>query len=318
MLQSDKNLVIADILQPVVCIMAHNEEANIAKTLQSILERNSDVEFSIKVYANGCTDNTHQIVGEISTLYPSVELFEIEQASKANAWNIAFKDNRNKVLIFADGDILPDSGAIREIMKAFENRPDIEIACCKSWPESKGLNWEQRLTGFMQIPIKQDFLIGHFYGIRRSAFISHFLQLGIPGLPVGIAGEDAFLENLVSPDRFIRVNSKVIYQPPVFEDYYKFLARMKWQSEQIQFFQNAHIAANRSPADSSLLNKLIRKIVGGGSIFRLMIGGAAAFTRVMFMKIGKTRIEHEYQKLGPVTSDGSWVLSGATRSASVK
>lgn len=156
--------------------MAYNEEANIVETLNVILEGNRDIEPILKVYANGCTDNTHQLVREMSSHHPSIELIKIEQASKANAWNTAFNENQIEILLFADGDIKPDHGAITKVLQAFDNHSELELVCCESWPDSRGLNWQQKLTGFIQIPLQQDFLIGHFYGIRRSAFVSHFQQ----------------------------------------------------------------------------------------------------------------------------------------------
>ena len=316
MLEDDNS--IAALSRPVICIMAYNEEAHIAETLRSILEGNCDVKPIVKVYANGCTDNTHKIVSEISIQYPSVELVVIKKASKVNAWNIAFKENKNKVLIFADGDITHDPDAIRKILKVFDEHSNIEIACCESWPNSKGLNWEQRLTGFMQIPLNQDFLLGHFYGIRRSAFITHFQHIGIAGLPEGIVGDDAFLDDLVTRDKFITINSKVTFRPPDINDYCKFLARMKWQSEQIQLFRSSQKSIHSFQNDINLLNNVMRKIVGSKSFSRLLVGCFTASTRVIFMIIMKTKIESEYRKLGSVTANGSKILSEATRSISIK
>lgn len=304
--------------QPVICVMVHNEEKNIARTLQSILEVECDVKPIVKVYANGCTDNTHQIVCAISIQHPSVELIEIKQVSKANAWNIAFKENSNKVLIFSDADVLPGHDAVKKILKAFNDYSNIEIACCELLPNSSGLNWEKRFTGFMLIPLQQDFLFGSFYGIRRSAFLSHFQRLGMFGLPSGIVGDDAFLDSLVTRDKFVVVSSKVKYQPPDFSDYCKFLARMKWQSEQMELFYSSQFSGNISTTEIKLLSRIKNKIAGSRSLPRLLVGVFAAFSRVLFIKVMKTKIDNEYQRLGPVTTDGSWVLSRSTRSSSVK
>ena len=303
---------------PVVCVLAHNEETNIAETLRSILQGNRDIKFKIKVYANGCTDNTHQIVNDISANNPSVELIKIKPASKPNAWNIAFKENIDKVLIFADGDIKTEPGTVSKILNIFEDCKKIELACCQLWPDNKDLCWQQRFTGFTLIPLKQDFLKGGFYGIRRSAFVLHFQQHGLLGLPDGIVGDDAFLDNLVNRDRFICINSKVTFKPPVFSDYYKFRARMKWQDEQMQLFLDSAAIDHDTLTQHPLLQKIKRKIAGSKNLSRFILGGAAAVTRVIFMNLVKSKIENEYKKLGPVTTDGSWILSEATRSHSTK
>ena len=86
---------------PVVCVLANNEEANIADTLMSILyNRSHDVKFLLKVYANGCTDNTHQIVSNISINYPLVELIKIKHASKSNAGTLHLNKMKIKYYYF--------------------------------------------------------------------------------------------------------------------------------------------------------------------------------------------------------------------------
>ena len=303
---------------PVLCILAHNEEANIANTLMSIIHGNHNVKFLLKVYANGCTDNTHQIVNSISNYYSFVELIKIKHASKSNAWNIAFNQNKNEVLLFADGDVEIEPGAIRNILDIINSYKEIDLACCQAWPDSKHLGWQQKFTGFMLIPLIQDFLKGGFYGIRRSSFAQHFQRLGLHGLPEGIVGDDAFLDNLVTRDRFVCINSKVIFKPPNLSDYYRFRARMKWQDEQMLLYFGKNNLVDHTLINNSLLQKIKRKAYGSKNPIRFMLGGAAAITRVIFMTLLKYKIEKEYNKLGPVTSDGGHILSDATRSTSTK
>lgn len=82
---------------------------------------------------------------------------------------------------------------------------------------------------------------------------------------------------------------------------------MKWQREQIQLFHSAEKVVKDSLTDINPLNKVMYKITGSSSIFRLLPSGVAAFSKVIFMKIVKTKIENGYKKLGPVTGDGSRV-----------
>jgi glycosyltransferase involved in cell wall biosynthesis len=297
--------------------MAHNEETNIAATLRAIVEGNADTRPIIKVYANGCTDRTHDIVEQFSQENPCVELIRITTASKPNAWNRAFLDNDNEILIFADADVTPSTGAVKRIVATFEKNPQAEIACCESWPDYRGSNLQQRFTGFMQIPVRQDFLIGHFYGIRKAAFKDHFKRLDLEGLPMGIAGDDAFIDHLVRRDRFILVDSRVLYQPPVLEDYYKYLGRIRWQNEQIQLFHDKRKDAPAIATENGL-KKLKQKMALENGLPRLLTGSLATTLRLAFKKLKQRKIEKAYRKLGPVSNDGAWVLSEATRSSSVK
>ena len=304
--------------RPVVCILAYNEEARIADAITRILEGNRDSQPLVRVYANGCTDRTHEIVGKIAASNPDVELIEIARASKPNAWNQAFRENDNDILIFADADIMPGAGAVSAILRAFHVNPKAEIACCESWPEFRGASLEQKLTGLMQIPVNQDFLIGHFYGIRRAAFEHYFAELGLTGLPEGIAGDDAFIDQLVPRDRFLLVDKKVKYQPPTFEDYYRYLGRIRWQNEQISQFNARQRRPDNAKAPTGRLTSLKDKLKTSRHPMRLLIGAATTTMRLVFKLLHRKEIEAAYRKIGPVQTDGAWVLSEATRSKSVK
>ena len=170
----------------------------------------------------------------------------------------------------------------------------------------------------MQIPLIQDFLKGGFYGIRRSAFVVHFQRVGLQGLPEGVVGDDAYLDNLVPRNRFACINSKVTFKPPNLIDYCRYRARLKWQDEQMQLYFRAKKVDKNTLIHNSLLQKIKRKIYGSKNLFRFMLGGAAATTRVIFITLAKYKIENEYKKLGVVTTEGSHILSDATRLTSTK
>ncbi len=303
---------------PVVCILAHNEAGNIEDTISGIISGNPERQPRVLVYANGCTDDTHEVVNRIARVNPQVQLIVLDRASKPNAWNAAFQDNKDEILIFADADVAVGQAAVKAIHSAFSDQPDAELVCCESWPEYRNTNWEQKLTGFMQIPLKQDFLIGHFYGIRRSAFLRYFQEADLKGLPEGIAGEDAFLDQLVPRERFVLVDVRVKYTPPVFVDYYKYLARIRWQNEQIQQLNARSGRQDKSASPSGRLTSLSEKLRGGPDVSRLGLGLISTMLRVVFKVFNRSKIDMAYRRLGPVQENGAWVLSNATRSDSVK
>ena len=308
----------ADDRRPVVCLLAYNEEARIAEVIERIVSGNRDSRPLIRVYANGCTDRTHEIVEAIARDDPDVELVVLEKPSKPNAWNRAFHDHQGEIVIFADADVLPEPGAVAKIVAAFERHPSAEIACCESWPLLRGVAFEQIVTGLLQIPLRQDFLIGHFYGIRRLAFQRHFEALGSDGLPAGIAGDDAFLDQLVPRDRFVLVDAKVRYEPPSFDDYYRYLGRIRWQNEQIRQYNRQRGLSGRAVSADGRLSGAAEKLGGTRNPLRLMLGVTTTAARLLFKRLKRREIDAAYHRIGPVRSDGAWVLSEATRSSSVK
>lgn len=303
---------------PVVCILAHNEAANIQQTIHGILAGTREIRPRVRVYANGCTDDTHDVVKRVAEKNPEVELIELARASKPNAWNAAFHDNKDEILIFADADVDVGAGAVVAIHSTFKKCADAELVCCESWPDFRNSDWQQKLTGFLQIPIKQDFLIGHFYGIRRSAFMRYFQQQGLTGLPVGIAGDDAFLDQLVPRQRFVLVDVRVTYVPPLFADYFKYVARLRWQNEQIRQLNACIGRPDNVAASSGRLTTLGDKLRNNAGFGRLALGVVSTLLRQLFKTVTRSKIEMAYRRLGPVQEDGAWVLSSATRSDSVK
>ena len=157
-----------------VCILAHNEEKHIKNTIQTILKGNTEIDFDIVVYANGCTDNTVQIVSEICHSKDNVYLRVLSIPSKPNAWNTAFNENKNPILVFSDGDITPEADIILSLHHTLQNKKEIALVGCQYWPKKNSLSFSQRISGFLQIPFGQDFLSGQFYAIKRAALVKIF------------------------------------------------------------------------------------------------------------------------------------------------
>ncbi len=301
----------------VVCLFAHNEEKSIQRTVLALINGNPDLSLCIKVYLNGCTDRSVEIVEELACQWEGVEPVVIAEASKVKAWNRAFHENREEILFFGDGDVLTEAGVVAEILQVLKEREEVKLVGCPISPISSGLRWQQRLVGLLQIPLRQDFLTGSFYGLRRHCFAGYFGMLGLNGIPQGIVGEDAFLDRLISRRNFYLVKSRVFYEPPVFVDYIPYLARLRWQNEQIDSFFHKVQSKEFQREERGGLRKIVEKI-RHGKPRQLVLGGSMAILKTLFKWVFASRINAAYQKLGPVVDDGSWVLSKATRSESVK
>src|SRR5216684_1390418 len=105
-------------------IMAYNEEANIAHTLQAILEQQGPsmcIE-EVIVVASGCTDRTVPIVAEIASQEPRVRLcVQEKREGKASAINLFLKQATSQVAILIGADVIPAVGAVESLCKPFKD-----------------------------------------------------------------------------------------------------------------------------------------------------------------------------------------------------
>ena len=110
-----------------VGIMAHNEEANIGRTLRAVLEQQGPsvrIE-EVIVIASGCTDRTVPTVAEIALQEPRVRLcIQEKREGKASAINLFLKQASSPVVVLIGADILPEAFAL-EYLCAHFNDPKI-------------------------------------------------------------------------------------------------------------------------------------------------------------------------------------------------
>jgi len=104
--------------------MAYNEEANIAHTLQAILEQQGPsmcIE-EVIVVASGCTDRTVPIVAEIASQEPRVRLcVQKKREGKASAINLFLKLATSQFAILIGADVIPEVGAVESLCKPFKD-----------------------------------------------------------------------------------------------------------------------------------------------------------------------------------------------------
>lgn len=99
-------------------IMAYNEEANIARTLQAVLaQRGPTVHIQeIIVVASGCTDRTAAIVAELACSEPRIQLcLQEKREGKASAINLFLKQARSPLLILLGADVFPARQAFEHL-----------------------------------------------------------------------------------------------------------------------------------------------------------------------------------------------------------
>jgi len=187
-----------------VGITAYNEEANIGRLLQAILDqRLYEVEIAeIIVVASGCTDRTEEIVREYMLRDPRIQLYVQEKREgKTSAINVFLAHAREKICVLESGDTLPRDDSIEKMVRMFHN-PAVGM------------------TGAQKVAVNTpDHVVGVLSHLRLK--MEHQLCLEIPRLgeliafrkvfdqmPLDVAMDEAFVEALI-----IRRGMQVRYAP---------------------------------------------------------------------------------------------------------
>ena len=105
-------------------IMAYNEEANIARTLQSVLEQSGPTVHieEVVVVASGCTDRTVPIVLEMAQKESRIRLcVQVDREGKASAINLFLKEAISPVVVLIGADVIPEAFAIENLCTPFKD-----------------------------------------------------------------------------------------------------------------------------------------------------------------------------------------------------
>ena len=97
-----------------IVIPAHNESNVINLTVTSVLQQTSNKD-EVIVIANGCSDNTANIIHEFE---PHISVIEISVPSKTNALNLGDSQVSSFPRIYMDADIQLTKGSLSKIIDA--------------------------------------------------------------------------------------------------------------------------------------------------------------------------------------------------------
>lgn len=187
-----------------VGIMAYNEEANIARTIEAVLNQNGpSIQLDeVIVVASGCTDRTVPIVSEMALQNPHIRIcVQEKREGKASAINLFLKQATSPVVVLIGADVVPEKSALEQLCAPFK---DTEIG----------------MVGGRPIPINDpDTFMGHAVHLLwrlhdRVARIHP--KLGeviafrnvISGIPTDSAVDEISIQALIS-----QLGFKLIYQP---------------------------------------------------------------------------------------------------------
>jgi cellulose synthase/poly-beta-1,6-N-acetylglucosamine synthase-like glycosyltransferase len=104
--------------------MAYNEESNIGRTLQAVLQHQcSSVSIEeVIVVASGCTDRTVPIVAEIALQDPRIRLYIQEhREGKSSAINLFLQQAISPVIVLIGADIIPESSSFEYLCAPFKD-----------------------------------------------------------------------------------------------------------------------------------------------------------------------------------------------------
>ena len=102
---------------PSILIPAHNEEAVIQATLQSVLASVGDAEVEILVVCNGCTDATFDRAGSVDA---RVQVIETTRAGKCAAMNLGEQRLQTFPRIYLDADIQVSPTLVADLFAALD------------------------------------------------------------------------------------------------------------------------------------------------------------------------------------------------------
>ncbi|MBA6357437.1 MULTISPECIES: glycosyltransferase family 2 protein [unclassified Colwellia] len=171
-----------------VCIFAYNEEENIEKCLQSVINSTAVPErLEIKVLVNGTTDKTSEIVKTFSIRYPQVKLVELKLGDKSNAWNeYVYSDiNPDCNHFFIDGDNWLPAYALDFIEHNWDLSSCWGVACLP-------IGVSESLRKFLQ---DYQLISGNCYGVS-SDFIHKIREKNFK-IPIGFIGDDSVISYLL-------------------------------------------------------------------------------------------------------------------------
>jgi cellulose synthase/poly-beta-1,6-N-acetylglucosamine synthase-like glycosyltransferase len=187
-----------------VGITAYNEEANIGRLLQAVIDqRLYQVQITdIHVVASGCTDRTEEIVRGFMEQDPRIQLHHQEKREgKTSAINVFLAHARERVCVLESGDTLPREDTLENMVRMFRD-PAVGM------------------TGAQKVAVNTpDHVVGVLSHLRLQ--MEHQLCLEIPRLgeliafrkvfdqiPSDVAMDEAFVEALI-----IRRGMQVRYAP---------------------------------------------------------------------------------------------------------
>jgi len=130
-------------------VFVHNEEKDIGKTLNALLNQDLGTSFAISeilVFSDACTDNTNNIVNSAARNNKSIKLITSnDRRGKSAAINHFLNIAKEEIVISANGDHIPDKKCLRLLVEALTSDKKIGLA----GPQVICVNKDNNLMGYL-------------------------------------------------------------------------------------------------------------------------------------------------------------------------
>jgi glycosyltransferase involved in cell wall biosynthesis len=190
-----------------IVMPAYNAERTISDCLKSLAEQDFKGDYEVVVVDDGSTDSTP----DISSRFENVRLIRQENAGPAAARNRGAKEAKGDIILFTDSDCVPEKDWVSQMMRSFEEDPDISGVKGRYMTRQKEL-----VARFVQLEYedKYDYMKRHKYidfidtysaGFKKGVFLQ--MQGYDSEFPVACA-EDVELSYRMS-----RQGHKMVFNP---------------------------------------------------------------------------------------------------------
>lgn len=176
-----------------VAVFAHNEEAEIARSLRAVLRAGLGPEDRVTVLVNGSRDCTTAIAYDMAAADPRIAVEVIALGDKSNAWNLyaqRLAPLEAELHVFIDGDVRVSEGSFDLMAQALARHPEALAASAFPRGGRQSARWGERILRHHGLP-------GNFYALRGETLRS---MRGRAWLPVGLIGDDTLLRLLLLRD----------------------------------------------------------------------------------------------------------------------
>jgi cellulose synthase/poly-beta-1,6-N-acetylglucosamine synthase-like glycosyltransferase len=184
--------------------MAFNEEANIGKLLQSLLNQRLDKAIlqDIIVVSSGSTDQTNVIVREWSARDPRIRLIiQTKREGKSSAINLWLKEKNAPLLILESADTLPNEDTVEKLLLPFQ---DSQVGMTGAHPAP--INNPRTFMGFA---VNLEWRLHHLMALQNPKMgeMVAFRNI-LPQISATSAVDEADIEKEIK-----KQNLKVVYVP---------------------------------------------------------------------------------------------------------
>lgn len=182
-----------------VCVTTLNEEASIAKLLDSLISQSNKPD-EIVIVDGGSVDDTINIITHYQKRYKGIKILK-EECSRAKGRNLAVEVSRNQIIAMTDAGCIAKKDWLKKISLPFENNIDVAAG----FYEMSYKNKFQKACSFFlgTLPNKFD---AQFLPSTRSIAFTKEIWERVGGFPESLNGA---AEDTIFNLRLINNNAKI-------------------------------------------------------------------------------------------------------------